>query len=177
MKVTLLSGWWSSLRTLNRVRSSTLSIEFRIATALSIEKGSCISADSTVFQLSLSLSLCLFLDISVNSMIASMTLSMDPPFLFFPVEVSKWASCFPFGLLHCPIFGGRGSSSTSPGLSGSTLTCTPYMRKEASNSRSSSLLGLVGQRIFVKIRLLCPCWRAVLATHSGLAPFYKNLCI
>ena len=112
----------------------------RIATALSIEIRSPTDANSTVsFRLSLSLSLRLFLDMSVNSMIASVLFSMDPPFLFFPAEVSKWDGCFLARLLHCPTTR-VGSSSTSSGLSSSTLTCTPCVKKAASNSCSSSLL-------------------------------------
>nr|POE55733.1 hypothetical protein CFP56_27768 [Quercus suber] len=75
---------------------------------LPIKKGSCIGTDSMVFQLLLSLSLRLFLDISVYSMIALVALSMDLTFLFFPVEVSEWAGCFPLVLLHCPISAGEG---------------------------------------------------------------------
>ena len=94
---------------------------------------------NSCFRLSLSLSLCLFLDMFVNSMTASVIYSMGCPFLFFSAEVSEWDGCFPTRLLHCPTIGAL-ISSTLFGVSGSTLTCTPCVRKVASNSRYSLLL-------------------------------------
>ena len=145
-------------------------------TTLSIENLSPTNANLTVsFQLSLSLLLCIFIDMSMNSMIASVIYSMDPFFLFFPTEVSKWDNYFPARLLPCPTTG-VDSSATSSLLLGSTLTCTPCVKKAASNSRFSSLFRAGWVEEICRNPVAVPHWIAVLASHSDLALFYKTLC-